>query len=470
MSSRSSPTPLTYTFYYSFSAPTPAKLLALLIIHHVPNLPSNPLATTFVYRHVLDGSYTPFITPIASHPYASQVTIKEEDTSDEQFSQLLQYPSPEPEPSLSTNEYYYTYYDQDGFRGDRRLKCEPSRGADEYFTYLSNTIRVSEPNTTYSQTLPPDVPTPPYGVWDPDRSFWCTRITPGRALVQAVENSYPVYFDEGWKYISPPGERVPTTRDASTPLSTPPRTPSPIIPKLPNSSLARPMPTQTEVAGNLREGEETPRINQRPGDSRQIKAKPKQGGGDDDPSNDGGDNGGGNNDNSSGHFTFNSTMLNHTHRTYTGDNPAEFKENKHVAKPPLFDGSNWDEFWTSALDNIRANPKYFQSYRRRIKYVLLFFRGAVLSWKQNYISDPDNAVDLDYPYNPDTDKLELPQEKHKAGVTKADWFCFIHLLKRDYKTLDSRGQARQKVMYSKQGAQTAAEYFQNLDLWRRIAR
>lgn len=80
MSSSSSPTPLTYTFYYSFSAPSPAELLALLIIHHVPNLPSDPLATTFVYRHVLDGSYTPFITPIASHPHASLSSLSRKKT------------------------------------------------------------------------------------------------------------------------------------------------------------------------------------------------------------------------------------------------------------------------------------------------------------------------------------------------------------------------------------------------------
>lgn len=224
---------------------------------------------------------------------------------------------------------------------------------------------------------------------------------------------------------------------------------------------------EREVAGNLGEHQTT---NPRPGDSRRAKSKARGDGGGD-PDDD--DEGGNDDDNSSGHFTFNSSMSNHTHRTYGGSNPAEFKENKHVAKPPLFDGSNWEEFWASVLDNIRANPVYFQSFRRRIEYILSFFRGVALSWKQNYLADPDNAIGddyLDYPYNPDTDKLELPQEKHKTGVTEADWFRFMRLLKRDYETLDSRGQARQKIMYSKQGVMTASEYFQNLDSWRRIAR
>lgn len=227
---------------------------------------------------------------------------------------------------------------------------------------------------------------------------------------------------------------------------------------------------EREVAGNLRTGDGLPRLHMRPGDSRRPKGKSKDGGGgDDDPS----DDDGGGDDNSSGHFTFNSSMSNHTHRTFTGDNPAEFKENKHVAKPPFFDGSNWEEFWSAVLDVIRANPKYFQSYRRRIEYILSFFRGDAISWKQNYQADPDNAIGneyLDYPYNPDTDQLELPQEKHRSEVTEADWFRFMRLLKRDYETLDSRGQARQKIMYSKQGVLTAAEFFQKLDSSRRIAR
>lgn len=69
----------------------------------------------------------------------------------------------------SEHEYHYTYYDQNRFRGDQRLQCEKSKGADEYFTYLNDTLRVPEPNSTYRETLPPDIHNPPYGVWDPDR-------------------------------------------------------------------------------------------------------------------------------------------------------------------------------------------------------------------------------------------------------------------------------------------------------------
>lgn len=97
MSTSRSTNPLTYTIYYSFSAPTPAELRALLFIHNIFETPSNPLATTFVYHHVLDGSYTPFIAPIASYPNASIITIKQEDPSDEELSLLLRYPSSEPD-------------------------------------------------------------------------------------------------------------------------------------------------------------------------------------------------------------------------------------------------------------------------------------------------------------------------------------------------------------------------------------
>lgn len=225
---------------------------------------------------------------------------------------------------------------------------------------------------------------------------------------------------------------------------------------------------EQEVENNIGD-QAKPKENYRPGDSRRTRAKAREGGGGDEgPSDSGGDD-----DNSSGHFSFNSSMSNHTHRTYTGNNPADFKENKHVAKPPFFDGTNWDEFWSTCLDVFRANPVYFQSFRRRIEYILSFFRGDAISWKQNYQADPDNAIGneyFDYPYNPDTDQLELPQEKHRTDVTEADWFRFMRLLKRDYETLDSRGQARHKIMYFKQGVLTAAEYFQKLDSSRRIAR
>lgn len=214
----------------------------------------------------------------------------------------------------------------------------------------------------------------------------------------------------------------------------------------------------------------------RPGDSKARHRRKQQeagggGGGDDDPLS--GDDG---NDSeaSSTHFTFTTGMSTRTHRTDDGDNPAEWKENKHVAKPPIFTGDNWDEFWPSVIDNIRANPKYFQKYRRRIEFVLSFFRGKAVAWKQNYLADPDNAVGddyLDYPYNPDTDKLELPQEKTKTAVTEKDWFQFILQLKRDYETLDSRAQARRKITnYQQPETMSVADYFQKMDSWRRVAK
>lgn len=97
MSTSRSTNPLTYTIYYSFSAPTPAELRALLNLHDIFETPSDPLATTFIYHHVLDGSYASSITPTASYPNASIVTIKQEDPSDEELSQLLRYPSSEPD-------------------------------------------------------------------------------------------------------------------------------------------------------------------------------------------------------------------------------------------------------------------------------------------------------------------------------------------------------------------------------------
>lgn len=230
---------------------------------------------------------------------------------------------------------------------------------------------------------------------------------------------------------------------------------------------------EQEVAKDIG-NEDQSRRNYRPGDSRRARSRARgaKGRDGDDGGGEPSDDGGGDDD-SSGHFTFNSSMSNRTHRTYTGDNFAEFKENKHVAKPPLFVGTNWEEFWTSVIDNIRANPKYFQSYRRRIEYTLSFFRGDAVAWKQNYLANPDNAIGddyLDYPYNPDTDELELPQEKLKSEVSEADWYRFMHLLKRDYETLDSRGKARHQIMSFKQGVLTVAEYFQKLDSWRMIAR
>ncbi|EIM91980.1 uncharacterized protein STEHIDRAFT_106638 [Stereum hirsutum FP-91666 SS1] len=490
---------------------------------------------TFIYHHILDGSYTPFITPIASHPNASIITIKEEDPSDEELSLLLRYPSSEPDSSSDSSISIPCVAPLVKCRTDPTLRCickhllgasgeriypvcllkpgaigfttaltsltltnlfvfdycERSKEVDKYFTYLNNPIRVTEPNSTYHETLPSDTPNPPYGVWDPDHHVWCTFITPSRAVLQDIDNSYPIYCDRTWRYISPSGERVPTTRDASSPPHTPPHTSRTVTPKLSDLSPVQPLlsmatrtTTQTRVRTDTMSQQDDQEVNNnlgdagartqkpyRPGDSRRIRSKAKEGdgGGDNDPSD---DDGGGDN-NSSGHFTFNSSMPNHTHRTFTGDNPAEFKENKHVAKPPFFDGSNWDEFWSAVLGVIRANPKYFQLYRRRIEYILFFFRGDVISWKQNYQSNPDNTVRneyLDYPYNPDTDQLELPQEKHRNEVTEADWFRFMRLLKRDYETLDSRGQARQKIMYSKQGVLTAAEFFHKLDSSRRIAR
>lgn len=123
MSTSRSTNPLTYTIYYSFSAPTPAELRALLFIHNISEVPSNPLATTFIYHHVLDGSYTPFIAPIASHPYASIITIKEEDPSDEELSLLLRYPSSEPDTSSDSSTPTSNPASLTKCRTDPTLRC-----------------------------------------------------------------------------------------------------------------------------------------------------------------------------------------------------------------------------------------------------------------------------------------------------------------------------------------------------------
>lgn len=123
MSTSRSTKPLIHTIYYSFSASTPAELLTLLTIHNIFEFPSNPLATTFVYHHVLDGSYTPFITPITSYPNASIITIKQEEPSDKDLIQLLRYPSSEPDSSSDTSTSTPSLAPLTKCRTDPTLRC-----------------------------------------------------------------------------------------------------------------------------------------------------------------------------------------------------------------------------------------------------------------------------------------------------------------------------------------------------------
>lgn len=123
MSTSSTTNPLIHTIYYSFSAPTPAELLTLLTIHNVFEFPSNPLATTFIYHHVLDGSYSSFITPLTSYPNASIITIKQEEPSDEELSLLLRYPSSEPDTSSEISTPTSNLASLTKCRTDPTLRC-----------------------------------------------------------------------------------------------------------------------------------------------------------------------------------------------------------------------------------------------------------------------------------------------------------------------------------------------------------
>lgn len=378
---------------------------------------------------------------------------------------------------------FYTYYNSDGYRTDQRLYVRYSSHSKQFFYIDEPKNSVPSPNPTYFEELPSDVPEPPSGYWDDHDSLWKTTVYPSGLEILEVGNYLPVYYsDDDWRYIRD-GEPVPSIKGKERELvsgsvtPTASATPSHIAIPSPTKSTApiRTMSTtQTQTQNtadssgqNNQDNSDYEADNEQTGSTKRRRPGWKRKG-DDDGGSDGPSDGGG-----SGRFSFTSSMSNRTHTSYKGKSYSEIKENKYVAKPPIFDGSNFPEFWESVIDNIRANPKYFESYKNRIEFALSYFRGNALSWKQNYLYDPDNAVGddyLDYPYNPDTDRLELPQEKTKTEVSEADWFRFIQSLKRDFETLDSRTEARRKILNTRQGGRKASEFFQRLETLRRQAR
>lgn len=402
-------------------------------------------------------------------------------------------------------EVLYTVFDLNGFRRFQRSGASEKYYVSEVageFRYDYNQVPVPPPNYAFWEELPEDIPLPPKSLWDEKFEYWKTGIFSNGRAAETEEQHQPCYWkDQCWCYVET-GEPIPRQKQKQVAPSNPNNSPTP--PESPTTQHQPPTPSEksshslhptsdsmpsTQVVnppagsstqknpGSNQQAQDAPNTTKDGYDAdEEQQEKPhrpgrrrKPEGGDDgggDPSDDG-------SDASTGHFSFTSSMSARTHRSYKGTNYADIKENKYVAKPPLFDGTNFDDFWAAVVDNIRANPKYFESFKNRIEFSLSYFRGDALSWKQNYLNDPDNAVGddfIDYPYNPDTDRLEMPQEKNKSTVSESDWFRFQRSLKRDYERVDSRTEARRRIMHYKQGSLSASEYFRKLDTWRRQAR
>lgn len=150
------------------------------------------------------------------------------------------------------------------------------------------------------------------------------------------------------------------------------------------------------------------------------------------------------------------------------------KGNKHVPRPPLFNGKDFDIFHGAVLAYMRANPKYFQSYVRRRDFILGYCQsGEALSWKNNYLRDVKTNAgddDFDFDFEPRTGKTVKPPDKQKDNFTKADWREFVGSLKQRFDHYANHETiARDKVENFKQGRLSLSRYLDQFKQWIREA-
>ena len=134
---------------------------------------------------------------------------------------------------------------------------------------------------------------------------------------------------------------------------------------------------------------------------------------------------------------------NGTQTTTTDD-----KRKCHLAKPAEFSGKDFKSWWRSVQLYVLANKRDFTDDESKILFALSYMKGGNAErWAANF---EDTVLD------------------EKSG-NFGTWAEFTAEMKGSFENTNARQDAQNKLEALKQGTQTAEEYFQHFELYRREA-